>query len=111
MAFKRVPRWLEHWVNGIISGRNPSLCCTLTLTAPTGWGKFRRSRCVQSFLSKILGKSDISKETIKKEEFSHGGKSRSRSAEQGKHNKIKRLAAYNNHIYVREIRDRFSGKG
>ena len=31
MAFKRVPRWEEHWVNVVISGINPPLCFTLTL--------------------------------------------------------------------------------
>ena len=33
MAFKRVPRWQEHWVNGIVPGINPPLCCILTLIA------------------------------------------------------------------------------
>ena len=27
---KRVPRWQYHWVNSIISGRNPPLCCLYT---------------------------------------------------------------------------------
>ena len=39
MAFKRVPRWKQHWVNSMISGRSPPLYCTFTLIAMQGHQK------------------------------------------------------------------------
>ena len=39
MAFKRIPRWKQHWVNSIMSGRSPRLYCTLTSIAMQGHQK------------------------------------------------------------------------
>ena len=39
MAFKRVPRSKQHWVNSIMSGRSPPLYCTFTLIAMQGHQK------------------------------------------------------------------------
>ena len=39
IAYKRVPRWKKHCVNIIMSGRSPSLYCTLTLIAMQGHQK------------------------------------------------------------------------
>ena len=73
-------------VNSIISGRNPPFyCCTLTLLISV---QGHQNHNLSLFLTFSVLVVNSKKNTL------HGGQFRSWSAEQGKENKRKRLAAY-----------------